>query len=78
MAFAHDDFYHSPATLKRISNQLLRDGVLRKKEKSLLDDFIYASTRFKIGGKRRECETGQIDTMNFIHIIKMEISNMMD
>ena len=51
MAFAHDDFYHSPATLKRISNQLFRDGVLKKKEKHLLDDFIYASTRFKIGGK---------------------------
>lgn len=59
MAFAHDDFYHSPATLKRISNQLLRDGVLRKKEKSLLDDFIYASTRFKIGGKPFDVEAAK-------------------
>ena len=51
MAFAHSDYYHSGSTLQSMSDKLFSQGILKKSEKERLDEYIYASEKFKIGGK---------------------------
>jgi len=51
MAFAHSDYYHSDNTLRAASAKLFQEGILKKSEKELLDEYLYAAEKFKIGGK---------------------------
>lgn len=51
MAFAHKDYYHSPMTLKRVSEKLERDGLITNTAKKKLDFYIDEAERFKIGQK---------------------------